>query len=122
MSGKAVELGAVTGQVAGDGGIEHGARLIAFTDAVLGSDDGRLAREREALRAVITPEAFVDTCALIGAFNVVDRVADATGSRSTRCSTRAARTCGTSSASRASGPRRTRPARAERAPTDTSGD
>ncbi len=79
MSGEAVELGAVTGQVAGDGGIEHGARLIAFTDAVLGSDDGRLAREREALRAVITPEAFVDTCALIGAFNVVDRVADATG-------------------------------------------
>src|SRR5438445_2986530 len=65
MSGEVVELGAVTGQVVGDGGVEHGARLIAFTDAALGSDDGRLAREREALRAVITPEAFVDTCALI---------------------------------------------------------
>src|SRR5207253_2136937 len=61
------------------GGFVPGARLIAFTDAVLGSDDERLARERDALRAVVTPEAFVDTCALIGAFNVVDRVADATG-------------------------------------------
>jgi len=79
MAGEAVELGAVTGQTMGDGGVDDGARLIAFTDAVLGDDDGRLARERDALRAVVTPEAFVDACALIGAFNVVDRVADATG-------------------------------------------
>ena len=68
----------MTGKVEGDAGVEHGARLIAFTDAVMGNDDV-LARERQAVRTVLSPEAFVDTCALIAAFNVVDRVADATG-------------------------------------------
>ena len=38
-----------------------------------------IARERTALRAVLSPEAFVDVAAIIAAFNVVDRVADASG-------------------------------------------
>jgi hypothetical protein len=70
---------AVIRTVEGDAGVTHGARLIAFTEAVLGEDDARLARERQLLRALLSPEAFVDVCAVIGAFNVVDRVADATG-------------------------------------------
>ncbi len=45
----------------------------------MGHDDDALAREREALRAVLTPGAFVDAAAVIGAFNVVDRIADSTG-------------------------------------------
>ena len=45
----------------------------------MGSDDEALRRERAALRAVLSPEAFVDVAATIGAFNVVDRIADATG-------------------------------------------
>ncbi len=57
----------------------HGARLVAFTDAVMGDDEDAIRRERKALRAVLSDAAFVDTCATIGAFNVVDRVADATG-------------------------------------------
>jgi len=79
VSGEAVDLRAVMGEAGDDAGVEHGGRLIAFTDAVMGSDDERLARERRTLRAVVSAEAFVDTCALIAAFNVVDRVADATG-------------------------------------------
>ena len=35
--------------------------------------------ERERLRAVLSPDAFVDAAAVIGSFNVVDRIADATG-------------------------------------------
>ncbi len=62
-----------------DAGVAHGARLLAFTDAVMQDDDEALRRERSALRAVLSPEAFVDACAVIGAFNVVDRIADATG-------------------------------------------
>ena len=62
-----------------DGGVAHGARLVTFTDAAMGSDDAALDTERRALRKVLSPEAFVDTCATIGAFNVVDRIADATG-------------------------------------------
>ena len=72
-------LAAVNGNGDGDGGIEHGARLVAFTDAVMHDDGARLLREREALRRVLGPEAFVDVCAVIGMFNVVDRIADATG-------------------------------------------
>ena len=69
----------ITGKAGGDAGVEHGASLLAFTDAVMGEDDEVLARARQALRAMLPPEAFVDTCAVIAAFNVVDRVADATG-------------------------------------------
>ena len=79
MAGQAVELAAVTGKAAGDGGVEHGARLLAFTDAAMGEDDARLDRERRALCAALSPEAFIDACALVAAFNVVDRIADATG-------------------------------------------
>jgi alkylhydroperoxidase family enzyme len=79
MAGQAVDLAAVTEKAAGDAGIRHGARLLAFTDAAMGEDDALLGRERQALRAVVSPEAFVDACALVGAFNVVDRIADATG-------------------------------------------
>jgi len=46
---------------------------------VMKSDDADLARRREALRAVLSPESYVEVAAIIGAFNVVDRVADATG-------------------------------------------
>jgi len=34
-----VDLSAVMGKAAGDAGLEHGTRLIAFTDAVIGNDD-----------------------------------------------------------------------------------
>ena len=69
----------MNGAMEGDGGIAHGARLLAFTDASMRGDDEALVRERAALRAVLSSEEFVDACAIIGAFNVVDRIADATG-------------------------------------------
>jgi hypothetical protein len=77
LHGAQVDLSAVNAPDGRDGGVAHGARLLAFTDAVMGSDDE--ARERNALRAVLSDEAFVDACAVVGAFNVVDRIADATG-------------------------------------------
>ncbi len=52
---------------------------MAFTDAVMDDDEEALRQERRALRAVLSDAAFVDTCATIGAFNVVDRIADSTG-------------------------------------------
>jgi hypothetical protein len=79
MHGAAVELSAVNAPTGRDGGVAHGARLLALTDAVMGADDDRLASERRALRGLLSNDAFVDTCAVIGAFNVVDRIADATG-------------------------------------------
>jgi len=45
----------------------------------MGDDVGALERQRAALRDVLAPAQIVDAAALIGMFNVVDRVADATG-------------------------------------------
>jgi hypothetical protein len=79
VNGSEVDLSAVNGERPGDGGVAHGARLVAFTEAVMGEDDQALARERAALRQVLSPAEFVDVCAVIAAFNVVDRIADSTG-------------------------------------------
>lgn len=57
----------------------HGARLVAFTDAVMANDVNAIVATRTALRQVLDDAQFVDTCAIIGAFNVVDRIADASG-------------------------------------------
>ena len=79
MQGTTVDLSAINGIGHGDGGVANGARLVAFTEAVMGTDDGRLDAERRALCAVLSPAAFVDVCAVIGMFNIVDRIADAIG-------------------------------------------
>ena len=60
-------------------GVAHAAELIAFVDAVMAGDEPELASAREALRSVLSADAFVDACAVLGAFNIVDRIADATG-------------------------------------------
>lgn len=79
MQGGAVDLTLLGAHPRGDGGVAHGARLLAFTDAAMSGDPQRLRRERAALRRQLSAAAFVDVCAVIGFFNVVDRVADATG-------------------------------------------
>lgn len=78
-TGAQVDMRAVNGDVQEDGGVAHAAELVAFTEAVMNGDDEALAAARSALRVVLSPEAFVDACAVIGAFNVVDRIADSTG-------------------------------------------
>jgi hypothetical protein len=79
VNGSEVDLSPVNGVRCGDGGVAHGERLVAFVEATMGRDDAALRRERAALREVLSGAAFVDVCAVIGAFNVVDRIADATG-------------------------------------------
>lgn len=77
MTGTEVDVAAVNGAGQADAGVQHGADLLAFTEAVM---RGELASaEREHLRAVLPPESFVEVAAVIGSFNVVDRIADATG-------------------------------------------
>ena len=73
------DLRAVTGPVDGDDGVAHGRRLVAFAEAVLGEDDAALARMRDALKAALGSAGLVDAAAVVGLFNAIDRVADATG-------------------------------------------
>ena len=77
MTGTEVDVTAVNGAGKADAGVEHGARLLAFTEAVMRGESA--ATERDRLRAMLSPESFVDVAAVIGSFNVVDRIADATG-------------------------------------------
>src|SRR5262249_41111081 len=76
-TGVAVDIAAVNGATGTDAGVAHGAELLAFVEAVMRGEPAT--SERERLRAVLSIDEFVDVAALIGSFNVVDRIADATG-------------------------------------------
>ena len=57
----------------------HGRALIEFAEAVLGEDDAMLDRARTALYAALGPAGLADAAGVVGLFNAIDRVADATG-------------------------------------------
>lgn len=77
--GQAVDIQGVMGAADGDGGIPHGGLLIAFAEAILGDDDGRLVDARQALSRTLGEAAMVDSAAVAAGFNAIDRVADGTG-------------------------------------------
>ncbi|MBI3782884.1 MAG: hypothetical protein HY270_05735 [Deltaproteobacteria bacterium] len=45
----------------------------------MANDQAAMQHERAQLLRLLSPQQFVDVCAVIGAFNVVDRIADSTG-------------------------------------------
>ncbi len=57
----------------------HGRALIEFAEAVLGEDDAALDRTRTALYTALGPAGLADAAGVVGLFNAIDRVADATG-------------------------------------------
>ena len=57
----------------------HGRALIEFAEAVLGEDEAMLDRARMALYAKLGPAGLADAAGVVGLFNAIDRVADATG-------------------------------------------
>jgi hypothetical protein len=59
--------------------VQHGRLLVTFAEAVLGEDYGPLIQARDALMAVLGPAGLVDAAGVVGLFNAIDRVADATG-------------------------------------------
>jgi len=73
------DLTAVTSVAEGDAGVPHGRPLLRFAEAVLGEDDAVLANVRAELMEVLHPQGLVDAAAVVGLFNAIDRVADATG-------------------------------------------
>jgi hypothetical protein len=73
------DLNAVTGAALGDAGVPHGRLLVEFAEAVLGEGEDVLTRARAALIAAIGPAGLADAAGVVGLFNAIDRVADATG-------------------------------------------
>lgn len=65
----------------GDGGLPHGAELVAFAQAVGGFDDEALAAARDGLCAVAGEAFMLDAAAVIANFEMMTRVADGTGAR-----------------------------------------
>ena len=66
----------------GDGrnsGVPDGALLLAFTEAVLGTDDRTLDDTRAALLAELGGAALVDAAGTVASYNSIVKVADATG-------------------------------------------
>jgi hypothetical protein len=59
--------------------VPHGGLLLAFADAVLGRDDTVLAHAREALRTAAGEAGLSDAAGVIGGFDGITRIADATG-------------------------------------------
>ena len=78
-SGDQYDFGAINGTAAADGGIPHGLLLRHYAEAVLGRVDVVLAWLRAEVTTRLGPAALVDAAAVIGLFNAIDRVADATG-------------------------------------------
>ena len=79
-NGEEIELGALT--AAADGaasGIPQGDLLVAFAEAVTLADGPAIVAARGALQTALGDEALVDAAGIVGMFNGLDRVADATG-------------------------------------------
>ena len=78
VQGQAIDLSAVNGGER-DTGVALGRELLAFTDAVMANDAAGIEATREVVHRALGDAGVVDTAAVIAMFNVVDRVADATG-------------------------------------------
>jgi hypothetical protein len=78
MKGSEIDLAAVN-DAGVESGVAFGAELLAYTDAVMSRDAPAIAKARDVVEEKLGPEGVVDSAAVMMMFNVVDRVADATG-------------------------------------------
>lgn len=78
-NGAEVTVDPVGGSEAGDGGVVHGALLARFAEAVCGSDEAALVGARSEVVDALGPEGLVDAAAVCANFQMMVRVADATG-------------------------------------------
>ncbi len=78
MSGAQIDLSAVNDDSV-DSGVAFGGELLAFTNAVMARDAAAIVKTRDAVEGRLGAEGVTDAAAVIAMFNVVDRIADATG-------------------------------------------
>lgn len=78
-NGDDIDIAALTGRATGDSGIAQGDRLVALAEAVIADNAENTKTARAAVQAALGDAALVDAAGIIGMFNGLDRVADATG-------------------------------------------
>jgi len=78
MNGTEVDVSAVKNSET-DSGVKFGSELLTFCDAVMARNTAAIESSRNALEDTLGADGVVDTAAVIAMFNVVDRIADATG-------------------------------------------
>jgi len=74
-----IDFAVVMGNSEDGGGVPDGALLVGFVEAVLGTDEPRLAAARRRLHNALGDAGLVDAAAVIANYSALDRVADATG-------------------------------------------
>lgn len=79
MTGDSFDLTAIVQDVASDGGVEHGALLTRFVDAMLQGTPEQAEAARRDVRDALGDAAFVDACATVASFNAVVKIADGSG-------------------------------------------
>ena len=78
--GEEVDLtGLIEGADAVDDRVPHGKVLARFAEVVISGSDEELANARNAVIAAVGGDGFVDAAAVVGNFERMVRVADATG-------------------------------------------
>ena len=78
--GDGVDVRAVTDNTAAPAcGIAHAEALLRFVDAAVRGSDEELASARTAVRNAVGPAGLVDAAAVVGNFERMVRIADATG-------------------------------------------
>ena len=80
VSGNTVDVHAVTEAAAAtDSRVDHAESLVAFADAAVARDEESLERSRRELLEKVGPEGLVDAAGVVGNFQRMVRIADATG-------------------------------------------
>lgn len=80
-NGDDIDLNILTSGEPDNAGIQHSDLLIAFAESVIADDPAAMTAAREAVLQAMGDAALVDAAGIIGMFNGLDRVADATGAQ-----------------------------------------
>ncbi len=79
IQGESIDLGVVVDPSRDDGKVAHAEILVRLVEAAIAREPVALAAAQEQIRAQMGESALIRACAVIGNFERMNRIADATG-------------------------------------------